>query len=118
MGTGKLSQCQPANFLLDEFVAATNGRYYFSIMYGKNVMGAYADKLSYEERWQVIHHIRSLQAKEKKLQYSAVANSLNPTFGIPESQYQAVAGNLAPAETTGDPAPSTDQKEEVQQNDH
>lgn len=67
----------PANFLLDEFVNATNGRYYHSIMYGKNVMGGYADKLSYEERWQVIHWIRALQAKEKKLQYDENGNTLN-----------------------------------------
>ncbi len=68
---------QPANFLLDEFVAASNGRYYHSIMYGKNMMGGYADKLSYEERWNVIHYIHSLQAKEKKLVYSQMENTLN-----------------------------------------
>jgi mono/diheme cytochrome c family protein len=67
----------PANFLLDEFVNATNGRYYHGIMYGKNVMGGYADKLSYEERWQVIHWIRALQAKDRKLQYDENANTLN-----------------------------------------
>jgi mono/diheme cytochrome c family protein len=67
----------PANFLLDEFVSATNGRYYHAIMYGKNVMGGYADKLSYEERWDVIHYIRSLQAKEKKMKYDETANTLN-----------------------------------------
>lgn len=67
----------PANFLLDTFVNSNNGRFYHGIMYGKNVMGGYADKLSYEERWQVIHYIRSLQAKAKKLEYSELAN----TFG-------------------------------------
>lgn len=76
----------PANFLLDEFVASSNGRYYHSIMYGKNVMGSYKDKLSYEERWQVIHYIRSLQAKDKGLVYSEAENTLNPAFGIPGSQ--------------------------------
>lgn len=68
---------QPANFLSDEFVAASNGRYYHAIMHGKNVMGGYADKLSYEERWQVIHYIRSLQAKDRKLAYSSSENTLN-----------------------------------------
>ena len=67
----------PANFLLDEHINATNGRYYHAIVYGKNVMGGYTDKLSYEERWNVIHYIRSLQAKEKKLVY----NDLENTFG-------------------------------------
>lgn len=74
---GGVYPAQPANFLLDEFVSASNGRYYHAIMYGKNVMGGYADKLSYEERWQVIHYIRSLQAKEKGLVYNENENSLN-----------------------------------------
>lgn len=68
---------QPANFLLEEFVAASNGRYYHAIEYGKNLMGSYKDKLSYEERWQVIHYIRSLQAKELKLAYNQMENTLN-----------------------------------------
>ena len=73
---------QPAIFTTDEFVNATEGRYYHSIMYGKNVMGGYADKLSYEERWQVVHYIRSLQAKDRKLAYSQEANTLN-AVGVP-----------------------------------
>ena len=66
----------PANLLSEEFVSATNGRYYHAIMHGKNVMGGYADKISYEERWQVIHYIRSLQAKATKTEYSQTANTL------------------------------------------
>jgi len=46
-------------------------------MYGKNLMGSYKDKISYEERWQVIHYIRSLQAKSQKLDYSQMVNTLN-----------------------------------------
>lgn len=67
----------PANFLLEDHVTSSNGRYYHAIMYGKNVMGGYKDKLSYEERWNVIHYIRSLQAKELKLEYNQMANTLN-----------------------------------------
>lgn len=68
---------QPANFLLEEFVAASNGRYYHAIEYGKNLMGSYKDKLSYEERWNVIHYIRALQAKNLKLKYNQMENTLN-----------------------------------------
>ena len=67
----------PANFMLDTFVNASPGRFYHSIMYGKNVMGSYADKLSYRERWEVIHYIRSLQAQSKKLDYSSKGNTFN-----------------------------------------
>ena len=73
---------QPAILTSDEFVAASEGRYYHSIIYGKNVMGGYADKLSYEERWQVIHYIRSLQAKDRKLTYDENTNTLN-LVGVP-----------------------------------
>ncbi len=73
---------QPAIFTTDEFVNATEGRYYHSIMWGKNVMGHYKDKLSYEERWQVIHYIRSLQAKDRKLVYNQEENTLN-AVGVP-----------------------------------
>jgi mono/diheme cytochrome c family protein len=76
----------PANFLIDPHNTASNGRYYFAIMYGKNVMGAYKDKLSYEERWQVIHYIRSLQAKDQKLAYTQFENTLNPSFGAPAGE--------------------------------
>ena len=78
----------PANFLLDDFVNSSPGRYYFGIMHGKNVMGSYSEKLSYEERWQVIHYIRSLQAKDKGLAYDENANTLN-SFAIPGSAIQS-----------------------------
>lgn len=68
---------QPKNLLADDMVASGNGRFYFGIIYGKNLMGGYSDKLSFEERWQVIHYIRSLQAKSKSLEYSEMANTLN-----------------------------------------
>jgi mono/diheme cytochrome c family protein len=55
----------PKNLLEDEMINAGEGRYYFAIMYGKNVMGSYAGKLSFEERWQVINYIRALQSKSK-----------------------------------------------------
>ncbi|HEX5112940.1 MAG TPA: cytochrome c [Saprospiraceae bacterium] len=67
----------PANFTLDTFINSTPGRFYHAIMHGRNVMGSYADKLSYKERWEVIHYIRSLEAPVKKLEYSPALNTLN-----------------------------------------
>lgn len=79
---------QPANFLDSAFVNSSNGRYYHAIMYGKNVMGGYSDKLSFEERWQVIHYIRSLQATSKNLVYNEKTNTFNPQYGVPGSLVQ------------------------------
>ncbi|MFM2394731.1 MAG: hypothetical protein RLZZ546_2713 [Bacteroidota bacterium] len=81
---GSKYPAQPANFMLDEFVNASNGRYYHSIMYGKNVMGSYADKLSYTERWNVIHYIRSLQAASKNLVYNEKVNTFTKV-DVPEA---------------------------------
>lgn len=81
----------PANFLIDPHNTASNGHFYHAIMYGKNVMGSYKDKLSYEERWQVIHYIRSLQAKDQKLTYSQTANTLNSAFGTPAGEMKVMA---------------------------
>ncbi|MFN7118477.1 MAG: c-type cytochrome [Saprospiraceae bacterium] len=89
----------PANFLQDTFYNSTNGRFYHAIMYGKNVMGGYADKLSFEERWQVIHYIRALQATELKKTYTAEANDFNPAFGMPEKQFKQLAANRAGVST-------------------
>jgi hypothetical protein len=66
-------------------------------MYGKNVMGAYKDKLSYKERWDVIHFIRSLQAEEKELAYSPQENTLNE-YGVPVTDMEQRADSL----NTGD----------------
>lgn len=68
---------QPKNLIGDDMIAAGNGRFYFAMMYGRNVMGGYSDKLSFEERWEVLHYIRSLQAKAKNLEYSETANTLS-----------------------------------------
>jgi hypothetical protein len=76
---------QPANLVLDTFVNGNNGRLYHAIMYGKNVMGSYADKLSYEERWQVVHYIRSCQASGKSLQYNESWNTFKPLVAISDS---------------------------------
>ena len=107
----------PANFLQDEFYDASNGRYYHAIMYGKNVMGGYADKLNFEERWQVIHYIRSLQAKEKKVEYTAEANTLNPVFGLPEKQFKMLAAtrkaDVAPAPAPAPAAPPAEQQSDA-----
>ncbi|MBI5915535.1 MAG: c-type cytochrome [Bacteroidetes bacterium] len=101
---------QPANLLDSQFVYSPNGRYFHAIMFGRNAMGGYADKLSFEERWQVIHYIRSLQATAKKVKYSEAANELNAEFGLPMAKVPAppAADEPAPAEnSTGETGHTT-----------
>ena len=82
----------PANFLQESWRDTAAGAYYHAIMYGKNVMGAYKDKMSYEERWQIIHHIRALQAKEFDATYSPDDNTVNPAEARPLSASPRYAG--------------------------
>ncbi len=88
---GGVYPAQPANFVSDDFIASSEGRFYHGIMYGKNVMGGYSDKLSYQERWEVIHYIRSLQAKVRGVQYGETALTTSNTAPTEE----------APASTEG-----------------
>lgn len=93
----------PANFLLDTFVNSSAGRLYHGIMYGKNVMGSYADKLSYVERWEVIHYIRSLQAKAKKASYSPEENTFN-SEATTWADFQKAMAALMPSDEGHDAA--------------
>lgn len=114
---GGVYPAQPANFLLDEFVNASNGRFYHSIMFGKNVMGGYSDKLSYEERWQVIHYIRTLQAKEKKLVYSPEENTLTE-HAIPGKKWDEMYGDMANEEMDDHSTEGEHMTDDHQQEDH
>lgn len=64
-GEGKYA-AKPANFNDATISAYSDGRYYYTIMYGKNMMGSYASQLDHEDRWKVIAYIRTKNgAKEK-----------------------------------------------------
>lgn len=82
---------QPANFLKDEFIASSEGRFYHAIMYGRNMMGSHADKLTYEERWDVIHYIRSLQAASKKLNYNEKENTFTNSQAVSDARKASAA---------------------------
>lgn len=92
----------PANFTLDTFIHSNVGRFYHAIMHGRNMMGSYADKLSYKERWEVIHYIRSLEAATKKLEYSPALNTLNH-----EATPWAVVEAAMKNQTAGTPVDTT-----------
>jgi len=100
----------PRNFLEQTWVDTSAGLYYHAMMYGKNVMGAYSDKVSYEERWQIIHHIRALQAKEFEQTYDAETNTLTPGEAQPVAsnpQYAAFLESFSPEPIDVESAEST-----------
>ena len=58
-GEGPFS-ARPANLAGDpKMVSMPDGQMFYSITYGKNMMGSYASQLNSMQRWQVIAYIRS-----------------------------------------------------------
>ncbi len=55
---------KPANLASDpKIVGLADGQLYYSITYGKNMMGSYASQLNSTQRWEVIAYIRSKQGQ-------------------------------------------------------
>lgn len=41
----------------------TDGQIYHTIVYGKNAMGSYTSQVQYEERWKIVHYVKTLQGR-------------------------------------------------------
>lgn len=48
------------------YVNMPEGQMFYSVTYGKNMMGSYASQLSTTQRWMIIHYIKEKQAAGKK----------------------------------------------------
>jgi len=56
---------KPAMLVGDlKYESMPEGQMYYSVMYGKNLMGSYASQLSRKQRWMVIRYIKSKQVKK------------------------------------------------------
>jgi mono/diheme cytochrome c family protein len=64
-GNGKIVELQkfppPPSYFNDYMLALPDGKMFFSVHYGRNLMGSYAAQLTKRERWQVIHYINKMQ---------------------------------------------------------
>ena len=57
---------KPATLVGDaKYEAMPEGQMFYSVMYGKNLMGSYASQLSRHQRWMVIRYIKMNQLKAK-----------------------------------------------------
>ncbi len=56
----------PKNLVADPIVSVMpEGQMFYSVEYGKNLMGSYASQLSRKQRWMVIRYIKNKQAEAK-----------------------------------------------------
>lgn len=57
---------KPATLVGDaKYEAMPEGQMFYSVAYGKNLMGSYASQLSRKQRWMVIRYIKTKQAEAK-----------------------------------------------------
>ena len=65
---------QPKNLLEDPIVSVMpEGQMFYSVAYGKNLMGSYASQLSRQQRWMVIKYIKLKQQETKAAAAPAAA---------------------------------------------
>ncbi|MGH2624559.1 MAG: c-type cytochrome, partial [Sphingobacterium sp.] len=63
----------PKNLLADPIVLTMpEGQMFYSIEYGKGMMGSYASQLSRKQRWQLVHYIKAKQAEAKGIPVSTI----------------------------------------------
>ncbi|MBS1620020.1 MAG: cytochrome c [Bacteroidetes bacterium] len=56
---------KPATLVGDaKYESMPEGQMFYSVTYGKNMMGSYASQLSAKERWMVIAYVKSKQVKD------------------------------------------------------
>jgi mono/diheme cytochrome c family protein len=66
----------PKDLMGDPIVSVMpEGQIFYSVTYGKNLMGSYASQLSRKQRWQVIRYIKNKQLASKKAAAPAAADS-------------------------------------------
>lgn len=64
----------PKNLIADPVVSVMpDGQMFYSVTYGKNLMGSYASQLSRTQRWMVIKYIKDKQATAKTAAPATVA---------------------------------------------
>ena len=65
---------KPATLVGDaKYEAMSEGMMFYSITYGKNLMGSYASQVSPKQRWMIVHYIKSKQNTGKPAASTAAA---------------------------------------------
>lgn len=72
---------KPSPYDSDKLKVYTDGQIYHTIMYGQGVMGSYKSQVQYEDRWKIVHYVRTLQgapADSAAVDTAAVAPEVKP----------------------------------------
>lgn len=58
-----------------QYESMPEGQMFYSVTYGKNLMGPYGSQLSTKQRWSIIHYIKAKQGKGSAAPAAAAADS-------------------------------------------
>lgn len=113
---------KPANLSGSDpkYVDMKDGMMFYSITYGKNLMGSYASQVNPKLRWEIVHYIKSFQAKTlagstpapvggAAAQSSPAANNVDSVSGK-KIQDQSQRSRMQISSEVKKPATSTDQE--------
>ena len=64
---------KPQAYDSDALKNYTDGQIYHTIVYGKNNMMGYTSQLQYEERWKIVHYVKTLQGNKSAVVSDSVA---------------------------------------------
>ncbi|MCB9226550.1 MAG: OmpA family protein [Chitinophagales bacterium] len=85
----------------NRIVGMSDGELFYSISYGKNMMGGYYSQLSPEDRWKVLHYIKSLAGIKEtntltKIEVDSIDVSAGSQFDVPNIYYNVGSAQLRP----------------------
>ncbi len=69
----------PANLKSGAKAELSSGQYYYTILFGKNMMGSYASQLTEKQRWQVIAYIKDANGSAPASSASAASIAIPST---------------------------------------
>lgn len=91
--TGTKYSQAPANLMDSRLIDGASDAWYYHVMqYGKNSMGSYAYALTREQRWEIVHYIRSMQDQYLADQAAAAAEAAAAAPAPVESDTLAAIG--------------------------
>jgi mono/diheme cytochrome c family protein len=108
-GNGKYPAA-PANFKDAKYLNMPIGTMYHAIMYGKNLMGAYASQLDVKQRWQILAYIKSIQAENG-------GSPLTSSFSIGDAPLTVAVETGKEANKAEEPKKEESKKEEPKKED-
>lgn len=82
--SGKFA-AMPANLMGDDYKSMSQGKMYYAIMYGKNMMGSYSSQLKEKDRWAIVAYIKKVQSENGGEPFTLLAE---PKVTTPETATQ------------------------------